>query len=181
MCEGVDKFLPQLRIEDYDRAVQIVLDKKAENVYVYTRELLRRVQSEGYMTIAISGSQEELVKPFAERYGFDAWVGQRWERGTEFFTGKVIKTHTGKDKIITELISKYNLTLDGSYGVGDSNGDSGMLGLVDNPIAFNPTHELFEKAVASGWKIVIERKNVSYELTEGGSHGSYVLEKANRH
>src|SRR5690606_29099878 len=126
-------------------------------VYVYTRNLIRQLKDNGYFLIAISGSQIELVEPFAAKYGFDTWVGQEWERGEEFFTGNIIKTHTGKDKIIRRLIKENNLTLEDSYAVGDSNGDVGMLELVDNPIAINPTLELYEKAINNGWTIVIER------------------------
>lgn len=180
MVDGLDSYLPQLRIADYDEAVQRVLDKKAENIYVYTHNLLKQLQDDGYFTIAISGSQQELVEPFARRNGFDAWVGQEWERGGEYFTGNVVKTHTGKDKIIHGLVEAYDLTFDGSYAVGDSNGDSGMLSVVENPIAFNPTRELLDKALENGWKIVVERKNISYEL-ENGKHGSFVLAKTNKH
>lgn len=180
MVGGMDSYLPQLRVSDYDAAVARVLEKKAENVYVYTRDLLRKLQAEGYFTIAISGSQHELVEPFACKYGFDAWIGQQWERNGEYFTGNVVKTHTGKDKIIERLTDEHDLTLEGSYAVGDSNGDSGMLSIVDHPIAFNPTHELLEKALEHGWKIVVERKNASYEL-EKGSNGHVVLAHTNQH
>ena len=171
----IDNHLPKLRISDYEQAAQRVLEKKAENVYVYTRNLLCKLQEEGYFTIAISGSQEALVEPFAQRYGFDAWMGQQWEKGEEYFTGEVFKTHTGKDKLLQTFIDEYNLTLEGSYAVGDSNGDTGMLGMVENPIAFNPTHELLEKALANNWKIVVERKNVSYELAVDADSGKHRL------
>lgn len=180
MVGGLDSYLPQLRISDYDEAVKRVLDKKAENVYVYTRDLIKQLKADDYFIIAISGSQQELVEPFAQRYGFDAWIGQQWERGDEFFTGNVVKTHTGKDKIIQRLIKEHKLTLKDSYAVGDSNGDSGMLSIVDNPIAFNPTYELLEKAIENGWRVVIERKNTSYEITKDRKSGHYLLEKTNR-
>ena len=180
MVDGLDSYLPQLRIADYDEAVKRVLDKKAENVYVYTHQLLKQLQDDGYFTIAISGSQEELVEPFARRNNFDAWVGQKWERGGEYFTGEVVKTHTGKDKILHALADTHDLTFEESYAVGDSNGDSGMLSLVEHPIAFNPTQELLDKALDNGWKIVIERKNISYEL-ESNTDGHIVLEKTNKH
>ena len=176
----LDSYLPRLKISDYEEAVKRVLDKRAENVYIYTRDLLKKLKAEGYFLIAISGSQQELVEPFAKRYGFDMWVGQQWERGEKYFTGKVVKTHTGKDKIIERMLDKHNLTMKDSYAVGDSNGDSGMLGIVDNPIAFNPNSELIEKALANNWKIVIERKNVSYEL-EGNKDGRFILETTNHH
>lgn len=180
MVVGLDSYLPKLRISDYDVAVQRVIDKKAQNIYVYTHHLLKELQEKGYFTIAISGSQEELVEPFARNNHFDAWVGQQWERGGEYFTGNIVKTHTGKDKIIAALVDKYDLTYSDSYAVGDSNGDSGMLSVVEHPIAFNPTQELFDKAIENNWKIVIERKNLSYEL-ESEQDGLFVLAKANKH
>lgn len=180
MVGGLDSYLPQLRISDYDEAVKRVLDKKAENVYVYTRDLIKQLKADNYFIIAISGSQQELVEPFAQRYGFDAWIGQQWERGEEYFTGNVVKTHTGKDKIIERLIAEHDLTLEDSYGVGDSNGDSGMLSIVNHPIAFNPTYELLEKALANNWKIVVERKNTSYEIVKDDISGHHILEKTNQ-
>lgn len=179
MVGGFDKWLDKLRISDYEIAAKRVLDKKADNVYVYTINLLKSLQNQGYFTIAISGSQEELVEPFAQKYGFDAALGQKYERGDEYFTGAIIKTHTGKDKLVQRFIDAHNLTLDGSYAVGDSNGDAGMLELVEHAIAFNPTFELYEKAHKNGWKIVIERKNISYELEKGNHDGHFVLAKAN--
>ena len=175
----VNKLTTKIRISDYEEAVEQVLAKKAENVYVYSRNLIRRLKDEGYFLIAISGSQVELVEPFAIKYGFDAWVGQEWERGEEYFTGNTTKTHTGKDKIIHKLIEEYNLTLENSYAIGDSNGDVGMLAIVDHPIAINPTFELYEKAVKNGWTIVIERKNVMYTLES--KDGTYILANTDSH
>lgn len=167
MVMALDEFSTQIRVADYDEAVGRVLEKKAENVYVYTRNLARQLKDQGYFLIAISGSQVDLVEPFAKKYGFDTWVGQEWERGEEFFTGKTTKSHTNKDIILNRLINEHDLTLDGSVAVGDSNGDVGMLGLVDRPIAFNPTAELYDKAIINKWTIVIERKNMMYELAPG--------------
>lgn len=179
MVDGLNSYLPRLRIADYEEAVTRVLDKKAENIYVYTVKLLEKLKDEGYFTVAISGSQKELVEPFAKRYNFDDWIGQEWERGEEYFTGNTTKTHTGKDRLVRQIAEKHGLTLEGSYAVGDSNGDSGMLAIVDNPIAFNPTNELLAKALENNWKIVIERKNISYELERSGDEQSLILAHTN--
>ena len=165
LIDRIDNFLPQLRIEDYEEAAQMVLAKRADNVYVYTRDLIHALKAQGYFLIAISGSHIELVEPFAAKYGFDAWVGQQWERGDEYFTGNIIKTHTSKDVILKDLAKRHNLTFKDSYAIGDSNGDVGMLSIVDNPIAFNPTFELYEKAIENGWPMTIERKNVIYTMS----------------
>ena len=181
MVHKMDHILPQLRIADYEVAAQRVLEKRADNVYVYTRELIKQLKADGYFLVAISGSQIELVEPFAKKYGFDAWIGQEWERGEEFFTGKITKTHTGKDSILRKMIDDHNLTLKDSYAVGDSNGDTGMLGLVKNPIAFNPTYELYEKAVQNGWQITVERKNVMYSMRRNKRSDTYELVNVRTH
>lgn len=181
VVDKIDHELTRIRIDDYEDAVQVVLAKKAENVYVYTRDLIRELKEQGYFLIAISGSQVELVGPFAEKYGFDIWVGQQWERGEEYFTGNIVKTHTNKHVIIADLIDKHNLTLKHSVGVGDTNGDAGMLNMVHHPIAFNPTQELFEKAIDHGWTIVVERKNMVYTLQQNDATKAYELTTAKHH
>jgi len=177
VVDRVGSALPDLRIADYETAVQRVFSKKAENVYVYTRNLLQELKQNGYFLIAISGSQVEIVEPFAKKYGFDAWVGQEWERGEEFFTGNTTKSHTDKDAILQHLIDEYQLDTTGSVAVGDSNGDAGMLGYVETAIAFNPTAELYEKAMEHKWNIVIERKNMIYEL-RANKNGQFELTSA---
>jgi len=181
VVESIDDALPQLRIADYEKAARRVIKKRADNVYVYTRDLIADLKARGYFLVAISGSQIELVEPFAKKYGFDAWVGQEWERGDEYFTGKITKTHTGKDIILNRIIEEHNLTLKGSLAIGDSNGDVGMLGMVDTPIAFNPTFELYEKAIKNGWQITVERKNVIYSMRPNTTGDAYELVKVRSH
>jgi phosphoserine phosphatase len=48
--------------------------------------------------------------------------------------------------------------------IGDTASDIGMLELAENPIAFNPSRELFEAAKERGWQVVVERKDVVYHL-----------------
>lgn len=173
MAEAVGRVLPQIKIADFESAAERVLDRLGEYVYAYTRGLLSDLKKDGYLLIAISGSQEELVKRFADKYGFDIWVGQHYERGDTYFTGEIIKTHKNKDLILQRLADEHGLDFSGSIAVGDSGGDIGMLSIVQNPIAFNPERELFKAARQNGWKIVIERKNMIYELHP--HEQSYVL------
>lgn len=174
MAGAFDAALPHIAIADFEAAAESVIARMSDYVYVYTRDLIRNLKQDGYTLIAISGSQEELVQPFAEKYGFDVWVGQHYERGEDgFFTGVVVKTHAGKDKILQRVASEHNLSFTDSVAVGDSYGDIGMLSLVDRPIAFNPEQALFEHAKQAGWQIVVERKNMIYTLEPHGS--SFVL------
>jgi len=56
------------------------------------------------------------------------------------------------------------LALDNSYGVGDTESDASFLKMVENPIAFNPNQNLKEIAEKNNWKIVVEKKDVIYDI-----------------
>lgn len=159
-----DANLPKLKVEDFEQASQAVIDQHLDNVYVYTRDLARDLKAAGYTLFAISGSHTEVVAPFAKYYGFDDWIGGHFERGDNYFTGEVIKTHGQKDKTLKKLIKKHGVMLEDSIGIGDTFGDIGMLEIVEKPIAFNPERRLFEEAEKRGWNIVLERKNMIYHL-----------------
>lgn len=179
LIDALDTSLPSVPTEVYDAAAEKIVTEQLDNVYTYTRAELARLSREGYFLIAISGSQQELVRPFAEKYGFDAWIGQRYVRENGHFTGEIIKTYTGKDVLLQSIVNEYNLSYTDSYAYGDSQGDQGMLRLAEHPVAFNPTVELLEIAEKQGWTIVVERKSVVYKL-EKGSHGLFILAEAGK-
>jgi HAD superfamily hydrolase (TIGR01490 family) len=168
-----EKTLPKLSFEQLDEAIKKVFEEHKEQVYVYSRNLLKELKEEGYFLIAISGSHREIVELIAKHYGFDDWVGTKFEKADGKFTGKYQLAAAEKDIILNKLAKEHGLILEGSVGLGDSESDISMLELVENPIAFNPSEKLFTHAKSKGWKIVIERKNVVYELVLEGNN--YVL------
>lgn len=126
------------------------------------------------MLFAISASQIEIVEPLAKYYGFDDWGGSRYEQKAGKFTGaKQVLNRENKPEHLKKLIKKHSVTLSDSIAVGDSDSDIPMLELVQRPLVFNPNVELFKHASAKGWKIVVERKNMTYELEQ--KNGRYVL------
>ena len=180
MALAVDESLAEIKVSDFDVAAEQVVKSHKDNVYVYTRDLAYSLKEQGYYLIAISGSQTELVEPFAEEYGFDTWIGQHYERGEEYFTGRILqKTHTGKDELLKQLLEETGFELDGSVAVGDSKGDIAMLEMVEDAIAFNPESQLLECAMRNGWRVVIERKNMIYKLDRKGDE--YVLAETDSH
>lgn len=166
-------------IEDkhFHEIADTILLKKGHHVYKYTLDLLRELQQEGYITIAISASHQQLVERFCELHDIDIAIGRQYEIKDGKLTDKSNIVHGHKKELLQAAIAKHNLILDGSYAVGDSGGDISMLELVDNPIAFNPNEQLLEKAKAEGWPIVLERKSIAYKL-EKDSNGTYVLAEA---
>jgi phosphoserine phosphatase len=135
--------------------------------------LIKKLKSEGYFLLIISGSHHELIEPLADYYGFDDWIGSQYFRRDGRFSGKKHIPSMQKDLALKDFVTKHKLTFTGSMGIGDSGSDIAMLELVEQPIAFNPDKVLLETAKKHGWKVVVERKNVVYELE--AHDGSYIL------
>ena len=155
-----------LNTSDFDQAVEEIINEYSDQVYVYTRDLIKKLKGEGYCLLAISGSQHELVGHLAKHYGFDDWQGTDYERKDGKFSGKVTVASQEKRKALEVLVKKHGLEYKDSWAVGDSASDAPMLKMVKNPIAFNPDRDLFELAQKHGWKIILERKNMVYHLEQ---------------
>jgi HAD superfamily hydrolase (TIGR01490 family) len=132
--------------------------------YVYTRQLIKELKAT-HCIIAISGSNIEILKHFAPQYGFDVYHGTELEVVNGKYTGREnIVGHHKKNETLKDIIKQNNLIYKGSVAVGDTASDIVMLELAQNPIAFNPSYELFEHAKLHKWKMVLERKNMIYHL-----------------
>lgn len=176
VIKAYEQTLTKLTTKQLIGAIHDVFDEYKDQVYTYTRDLAARLKKEGYLLFAISGSQSEIVELISEYYRFDAFVGTEYESRGGRFTGDKVFHAQYKDKVLRKLIKQFNADTQGSMGVGDSKGDIAMLELVEEPVAFNPEKELFDYAKKRGWKVVLERKNMIYELER--NDGQYILAKA---
>lgn len=177
IVETLEKHLPAIPVKTYLHACRTVVDRSGHKTHYYTRALLKELQSEGYVTIALSGSQQEILEMFAERYGFDHCIGVIYERKGDRFTGNTLQaTYGRKDKALQAFVDTHELTYVDSVAVGDSESDIPMLSLVDRPIAFNPSQKLFEESKRNGWPVVVERKNIVYRMEQ--QDGVYILAEA---
>lgn len=186
--DGFDRYQIKL-IEAYNLVVTKLSQKELEELanrafeehkdqsYVFTRNLMKDLKAKGYMLFAISGSFSEVVQLIAKHYGFDDSAGTMHAKSKGKFTGEIdVVQYERKVDMLDELKKKYDLTDEGSVAVGDSMGDYAILKHVQNPIVFNPARELFVKAQEHGWRIVVERKNVIYDMAKQGDN---YLVKAN--
>jgi HAD superfamily hydrolase (TIGR01490 family) len=145
-----------------------LLTQRQKYCYAYTTQLVARLKAEGRTLVAISGSIANIIEPFAKSLGFDYVVASALEVVDGKFTGeRASTTHRGKDQILKDLVAEHGLTLEDSIGVGDTHRDISMLSMTARPIAFNPNAALYEEAQKQGWQVVLERKNMIYELTPG--------------
>ncbi len=173
LIDVYSRALPLLSTEQFDSAVNEIIQEYKAQVYTYTRDLITDLKQKDYILIAISGSHEELVEQIAKEYGFEIWQGSTYERHKGKFTGEAAIASTDKKARLQQIITDNRLSFDGSYAVGDSQSDAPMLEMVENPIAFNPDQKLYGLDKEKAWKIVVERKNVIYELE--AQDGKYLL------
>jgi len=167
-----------LSVEELEQAYDEVIAEYKDQVYTYTRDLIEKLRRKKYLLFVISGSQSEIVKLLAKHYRFDDFGGTIYEQKDGRFTGRNTPLRAErKPEYLKELVTKHNAAWEGSVGVGDSESDIPMLSLVERPIAFNPTKKLFQHAKDQEWEIVLERKNMVYELEP--KDGSYVLAETN--
>jgi len=166
----VGVFLEEIRgvhYKDFQEAAKRVVDRKADRVYRYTRDLVKDLRARGYFLLAISQSPKSVLDHFCRRFGFHKVYGRIYEIGPgDRFTGAVEDLHLigNKANIVKRAVEKENLTLKSSVGVGDTEGDIAFLELVEKPICFNPNLKLYKWAKRTGSKIVVERKDVIYDL-----------------
>lgn len=171
------KMLVQTTPDMLDEVIQGLLATKRDYCYAYTTQLVRQYKDEGRTLIAISGSIANIVEPFAKSLGFDYVVASGLEIIDGAFTGeRSSETKYGKDQMLRDLVAEHGLTLEDSIAVGDTHRDISMLAVADQAIAFNPNAALYEEAEKRGWNIVLERKNMIYEL--GSDSSGYVLKNA---
>src|SRR3989338_8780506 len=171
IMEGI---FPKSTIKDYERefarwlgeVARDVMHFHQKRVYRYTRDLVEKLKKTHFL-IAISGSPVDIVSPFCREYGFDKVYGRVYEVDSKNrFTGQVLCRDLveNKAKLLKRAVLKEALTFRGSIGVGDSETDIAFLKLVERPIAFNPNTKLYSVAKRNGWTVVVERKDMTYEL-----------------
>jgi HAD superfamily hydrolase (TIGR01490 family) len=145
-----------------------IVARHSKRVYRYTRDLLVELKTKGYVTIAISQSPKTILDAFCTAYGFDKVYGRMYEIGPrDCFTGEVTDEHLIENKanIVRRVFDKHSeFTKEGSIAVGDTDGDIPLLEMVEAAICFNPNQALFTHAKRVGWKVVVERKDVIYNI-----------------
>jgi len=160
--------LEGLPMSSLDQASAVVIERQKDHVYRYTRDLTKSLKDRGYFLLAISHSPKIILDKFCGAYGFDKVYGTRYTLDTNglFVKGETFDTELLKDKaaIVARACETEGLSRDNSVAVGDSETDIPMLSAVEYPICFNPNSKLFEHAKAHGWTVVVERKDVIYEI-----------------
>lgn len=163
-------------VSSIEPAVKTVIRWQKHRVHRYPRQLLTDLKRKGFFILVISNSPEPMVQRFARSMGFDAAIGHTLEVRDGVYTGRSIvngQSHPGiawmdKVAVLKRFIADRGMHVDmrNSIMIGDSEGDLPLLSFVGKPIAFNPSLPLAKVARARGWRIVVERKDVVYDIKD---------------
>jgi HAD superfamily hydrolase (TIGR01490 family) len=165
----MDLFLRELEgisVAELQRCARVEVETHGRRVHIYTRDVALRLREAGYQLIAISGSPQEILDLFLKPLGFDrAWGTVLAKDDQGRYTGEVLEDpFKNKRRVLEGFVRDAGVSLEGSVGMGDTLSDVGFLDVVRTPIAFNPNRDLFDVARERGWPIVVERKDVIYNL-----------------
>lgn len=163
------KHIKGVHYGDFSDVSKEVIKLHQHKTYQFTRDLVAKYKKKGYFLLAISHSPKTIVDKFCKSLGFDKVYGMVYELGpSDRLTGEIADLHLIRNKgaIVRRAIEKNDLTLKGSVAVGDTEGDISMLEMVDNPICFNPNAKLYKYAKRNDWRVVVERKDVVYEMNK---------------
>ena len=154
--------------EDIEKASQLVVPFFKDRTYIFANRLIDDLRKKKYHIIAVSGSPIEIVEEYNKYLKFDAVYGSVYETDENgIYTGNEAFAPTAhKGHVVKQYAVEKNLTMKDSYGVGDTESDVKFLEIVDHPIAFNPNFNLKEIARERKWRIIVEKKDVIYEMTD---------------
>lgn len=167
MVDAFYKNVKGVHYSDFAEVSKRVVESKGKHTYKYTRNLIKKLKKEGYFLLAVSHSPKTILDEFCPLFGFDKTYGMIYEIGPEDrLTGDTVDKHLilNKAYIVKRAVEKEKLTFKGSIGVGDTESDISFLELVEKPICFNPNSNLYRHAKLNNWDVVVERKDVIYEI-----------------
>ena len=167
VVETFYRYLKGVYYGDFKDVCKKVVEMQHRRVYRYTRDLIAELRKKNYFLLAVSQSPKTILDLFATKHGFDKVYGRVYELGaSDRFTGEVVDLHliANKANVVKRAVEKEGLTLTGSIGVGDTEGDIAFLEMVEKPICFNPNQKLYRWAKRNNAKVVVERKDVIYQL-----------------
>lgn len=139
-------------------AGRVAADELASAVLPFARQLLAEHRAAGRPLVLATTTPEDMIRPLAERLGFDDVVATRYGLdgqgrydGTidgEFVWGR------GKLRAVRAWAGRHGVSLADSWAYSDSFYDHHLLGAVGHPVAVNPDLRLLALATVRRWPVV---------------------------
>ena len=133
-----------------------VADRLVDEVQPFARILAEEHQAAGRKVVIATTTPDDLVRPLAERLGFDDVVATRYgERGGAYdgtIDGECVWGR-GKLRATRDWAERNDVSLDESWAYSDSYYDVPLLSAVGHPTAVNPDPRLRVVATMRRWPV----------------------------
>lgn len=145
---------------DADRAREAgreAADELVDLVQPYARLLIEQHHAEGREVVIATTTPDHLVRPLAERLGFDDVIATVYEESGGTFTGRFVGEFVwgrGKYRTVQRWADRRNVDLRESWAYSDSYYDIPLLSAVGNPVVVNPDPRMRIQAVARRWPTI---------------------------
>ncbi|MEI8103462.1 MAG: HAD-IB family phosphatase [Candidatus Moraniibacteriota bacterium] len=155
------------------KASKKVIDFHKRRTYIFAEAIIKRLREQEYYILAISGSPQEIVEEYNNEYlKFDQAFGSIYETDANGKYTGIATFEPSKDKslVARQVIAEQHLGFKDSYAVGDTESDVRILEIVEHPIAFNPNQNLKAIADKESWQVIVEKKDVVYDISAAAVH-----------
>lgn len=139
-------------------AGETAADELADAVQPFARPLIDDHRSAGRPLVLATTTPDDMIRPLAERLGFDDVIATRYGidadgcyDGTiagEFVWGR------GKLAAVRSWAADHDVALDETWAYSDSFYDNPLLGAVGHPVAVNPDPRLLALATVRRWPVL---------------------------
>ena len=142
----------------FDAAALAAAESIAAVVHPFALALIEQHHAAGRPVVLATTTPHHLIKPLADKLGFDHVIATRYSINEEGrFDGSISGNFVwsrGKLAAVKEWAAREDVDLAESFAYSDSIYDLPLLSAVGSPAAVNPDPRLTVYAVARGWPIV---------------------------
>jgi putative phosphoserine phosphatase/1-acylglycerol-3-phosphate O-acyltransferase len=139
-------------------AAEGVADRLVGMVQPFANALFAQHRAAGRPLVLATTTPYDLVKPFADRLGFDDVVATRYGVNADgTYDGTLVGPFvwsTGKLQAVRDWAGEHGYDLAHSFAYSDSVYDAPLLGAVGHPVAVNPDPRMVVVAAARRWPVL---------------------------
>jgi putative phosphoserine phosphatase / 1-acylglycerol-3-phosphate O-acyltransferase len=133
-------------------------DLLAEAVQPFAHPIIDDHRRAGRPLVLATTTPEDMIRPLADRLGFDDVVATRYGvDGDGHYDGTIDGEFVwgrGKLRAVRTWADRHGVALDDSWAYSDSYYDAALLGAVGHPVAVNPDPRLLGVALVRRWPVV---------------------------
>jgi putative phosphoserine phosphatase/1-acylglycerol-3-phosphate O-acyltransferase len=143
---------------DVQAAAEAAADVLAGMIQPYAGPVLEQHRAAGRRLVMATTTPLDLVRPLAERLGFDDVVATTYGVNADgTYDGSIVGPFVwanGKLEAVREWADRHDVDMAESYAYSDSVYDTPLLSAVGHPVAVNPDPRLLMMAFARRWPVL---------------------------